>query len=215
MSNIAGKSYAMNVITPIRWYLVWVNQFIFWLGGTRFFKPKLIGLVTLSLIHYARWVVLKSTDFPHLDEHQPKEDLKYGYEFFFSNFNGSWSQYVDSFSSAIPGGLDLFWFQNLKYPKSVPFREFDEYITVNQIWTNHYYSAYPMASSNDIKSAKVVKDRLIEFTKNSASDSDQVFVQKYDRMLLALQHHLAQMGPSPIVSLANQAIAERQRILDQ
>ena len=29
MSNIAGKAFAMNVITPIRWYTAWINKLIF------------------------------------------------------------------------------------------------------------------------------------------------------------------------------------------
>lgn len=70
MSNIAGKVYAMNVITPIKWYVAWINKFIFWLGGTRLFQSRLSGLLTLSLIHYARWVVLKPSNFPRLDESQ-------------------------------------------------------------------------------------------------------------------------------------------------
>ena len=215
MSNIAGKSYAMNVMTPIKWYMAWINKFLFWIGGTRCFQPKLSGLVTLSLIHYARWVILKPGNFPRLDPSQPKEDLTYSYEFFFSNFNGSWAQYIDSFSSAIPGGLDLFWYRNVKYPNSVPFEPFHEYITYNQIWTSHYYNAYPMAASNDVKSAQTVKAKLIDFTANSNGVSPAEFQRKYNRLLLDLQHHLSQMGPSPIVSLASQAITEQQRVQSQ
>src|SRR5262249_49919190 len=104
MSNIAGKAYAMNAITPMRWYTAWLNRFFFWGSGR--FTSFLGGLLTLSLIHYARWVILKPNQFPRLSPDQPEEQLKYHYMFFFSNFNGSWDQYVDSFSSAISGGLD-------------------------------------------------------------------------------------------------------------
>ena len=90
MSNIAGKAYAMSVCSPIPWYSVWLKKLIFWAVGTRFFKPKLNGLLTLSLIHYARWVIVKPSQFPRLSEDQPREKLSYSYYFFFSNFNGSW-----------------------------------------------------------------------------------------------------------------------------
>lgn len=107
MSNIAGKAYAMNVISPLRPYMTWVNKLIFWVAIK---KPEnLNGLVTLSLIYYARWVIIGRDQFPHLDPKQPKEDLSYNYMMFFSNCNGSWDQYVDSFTFAIPGGLDLLW----------------------------------------------------------------------------------------------------------
>src|SRR5882672_3002067 len=110
MSNIAGKAYAMNLLTPIRAYLVWMNKFIFLLARIPFIqKLSFGGLLTLSLIHYARWVIMRDRDFPVLSKDQPRERLKYGYMLFLSNFNGSWTQYVDSFSSSIPTGLNLLW----------------------------------------------------------------------------------------------------------
>ena len=72
MSNISGKSYAMNVITPIRWWLVWVNKLIFWVGGLKYFSFLFQGLTTLSLIHYARWVILKANQFPRPTPAQKK-----------------------------------------------------------------------------------------------------------------------------------------------
>lgn len=212
MSNIAGKAYAMNVITPIKWYMRWLNKFIFWFvnsGALKLFGASLNGLLTLSLIHYARWAIVKPSEFPRLDDSQPVEDIKYSYMFFFSNFNGSWDQYVDSFHTAIPTGLNLFWYRNVKYPKSVPLQPFHAYITYNQIWTNHYYSAYPMASSNDIKSAKKVKQNLLDFIAGSNNDTPEDFQKKYNKLLLTLQNDISAMAATPIVSLSADAVEQR------
>jgi hypothetical protein len=232
MSNIAGKAYAMNVITPIRWYTAWVNKLIFlrgtpgtWLNklADRYEKtiwrlrgekgdPPENGLVTLSLIHYASWIVIARTKFPHLGQGQPREKLKYAYMLFFSNFNGSWDQYVDSFTFAIPEGLDLFWFWNVKYPKSVPVTPFKNYIRYNQIETDHYYNAYPMAASNDVKSAQNVKSELIEFAKRTATGtSPEEFSNQYRQLLGGLQYDLGLMGPNPVVSLAAEAVERRRQ----
>ena len=211
MSNIAGKAYAMNVCSPIPWYSVWYKKFIFWVVST-FLQSRLNGLLTLSLIHYARWVIVRPSEFPRLSEDQPAERLSYSYYFFFSNFNGSWLQYVDSFSSAIPDGLDMFWKCGVKYPGSVPMRPFHEHILFHQIWTEHYYNAYPMASSNDVKSAKRVKDGLLGFIDASASDTPDQFQERYNRLLIDLQHDLSWMEPSPVVSLsADQILRRRER----
>ena len=207
MSNIAGKAYAMNVITPVRWYLAWVNKLIFWLALK--FPSTLAGLITLSLIHYARWVIVGRNEFPHLHPSQPKEELNNSYMLFFSNFNGSWDQYVDSFSSAIPDGLDKFWWFTIKYPKSVPMLPFHKYITSNQIWSDHYYNAYPMAASNDVKAAKNVKDALLPFIADTKNSTPDEFQQKYNKLLIGLQHDLSAMGPNPIVSLSAWAVEER------
>jgi hypothetical protein len=209
MSNIAGKAYAMNVVTPMRWYTAWLNRFFFWITSS--YKHFLAGLLTLSLIHYARWVIIKPSQFPRLSDSQPHEDLKYTYMLFCSNFNGSWDQYVDSFSSAISGGLDKFWIKNIKYPDSVPMLPFHRYITSNQIWTDHYYNAYPMASSRDVKSAQTVRTNLLSFIDTVEGVPADEFLRKYNALLLELQHDISQMGPNPVVSLAAAAVARRLR----
>jgi hypothetical protein len=207
MSNIAGKAYAMNVITPIRWYMAWVNRLIFWIVVK--FPSVLNGLITLSLIHYARWVVIGRKQFPHLSPEQPREDLKYSYMLFFSNFNGSWDQYVDSFTFAIPKGLDLFWKGNIRYPRSVPLTPFHQYIRYNQIETIHYYSAYPLATSNDVKSAKKVKAALIEFDDRWSDAPPEQFRQQYNALLRTLQNDLGDMRPAPIISMAAAQVQKR------
>jgi len=209
MSNIAGKAYAMNVISPLRPYLTWVNKLIFWYAAKK--PSNLTGLITLSLIHYARWVIIDRDKFPYLDPQQPKEDLNYNYMLFFSNFNGSWDQYVDSFTFAIPGGLDLLWKWTVRYPKSVALTPFHNYIQYNQIETIHYYNAYPLAASNDVKSAKSVKSALIKFQQDTQNASDDDFMKSYNALLRGLQHDLGDMHPTPIVSMSAYQVQKRQK----
>lgn len=213
MSNIAGKVYAMNVITPLKPWQTVITRLIHWAAGTRLFRSKLRGLITLSLIHYAGWAVLPRHRLPHLHPEQPREHLSYSYYLFFSNFNGSWEQYVDSFSTAIPSGLDLMWYKNIGYPKSVPRNPFHEYILHNQIWTDHYYSAYPLAASNDVKAACRLKPTLVALAQQARTEEDPaVFESLYRHMLVEVQGDLGIMEETPIVSLANQAVNERRRL---
>ena len=208
MSNIAGKSYAMNVISPIRSHTAWLNKFIFWISLK--FPSTLKGLITLSIIHYAHWVIIGKNQFPHLHPDQPKENLKYAYMMFFSNFNGSWDQYVDSFTFSIPGGLDMFWKWNIRYPKSVPLTPFHRYIRYNQLETIHYYNATPLAASNDVKSAKAVSNALIAFETQLPDGSDADFMRRYNALLRGLQHDLGDMYPTPIVSMAAYHVERRE-----
>ena len=207
MFNIAGKAYAMNVITPVRSHLAWVNKLIFWAALK--FPSTLKGLITLSLIHYARWVIIGKNQFPHLSPEQPRENLSYSYMLFFSNFNGSWDQYVDSFTFAIPGGLDMFWKWNIRYPKSVALTPFHKYIQYNQIETQHYYNAYPLAASNDVKSAKAVKSALLAFDAQATEGTDAEFLRRYHALLRGLQHDLGDMHPTPILSMAAYQVERR------
>ena len=215
MSNIAGKAYAMNVITPIGRWRVYINKLIFWLANTPALSGKFDGLRTLSLIHYARWVIIMPNQFPRLSEDQPKENLNYAYMLFFSNFNGSWKQYVDSFHMAIPSGLDLLWHKNVLYPKSVPLNPFHKYILHTQIWTEHYYNAYPMASANDVKAAVALKPALLDFIDQNKTASADQFKKNYDAFIYSVQAHLSKMAPSPVVSIANEAMQESIRFMQK
>jgi hypothetical protein len=230
MSNIAGKSYAMNVITPLTGWVYYWNRVKFAavqfsvsrkLGTTGFWGnlvpmkladliyERLNGLLTLSLIHYARWTVIKK--FPHIHASQPKEQLKYHYMMFFSNFNGSWKQYVDSFHMAIPNGLDMLWYKNVKYPNSVPLQPFHSYITYNQIWTNHYYNAYPLAASNDIKGAEALTNQLKKFIAESdLNNNPELFQRRFEQLLGEQQRNLGLMAPTPIISLSAEAVMQRE-----
>jgi len=195
MSNISGKAYAMNVITPIPWWkAVW--QLVAFKFVTTF-PSNLKGLINLSLIHYARWTIIGRDSFPHLDKSQPKEDLHYSYMMFESNFNGSWDQYIDSFSFAIPEGLDLFWRFNVGYPKSIPLHGFYDYIRFNQVENDHFYNAYPCAASNDVKSASALFDNLKSFTQSSLDLPDEEFLEAYNSLLLENQQHLGSLDVGP------------------
>lgn len=205
MSNVAGKAYGMNVITPLRWWTAIWQKLIFWVV-VKTFPYFLKGLLTLSLIHYARWTIIGRTAFPRLAKSQPKETLTYSYMLFESNFNGSWDQYIDSFSFAIPSGLDMFWRWNIKYPKSIPLHDFYHYIRFNQIECDHYYNAYPLAAANDVKSAISLYQNLQTFRTHSASMTDEEFLQAYQQFLASNQHALGSMGESPLMSVSHERV---------
>ena len=199
MSNIAGKAYAMNVITPIPWWkAIWQKLAFSWVV---FFPSNLKGLINLSLIHYARWTIIGRDSFPHLAPSQPKEELNYSYMMFESNFNGSWDQYIDSFSFAIPTGLDLFWKFNIGYPKSIPLHGFYDYIRFNQVETDYFYNAYPCAASNDVKSATHLFHNLKDFSENCLDLGDDKFLEAYNSLLLENQQYLGGMDTGPAFSV--------------
>ena len=119
-------------------------------------------------------------------------------------------QYVSSFSSAIPDGLDKFWAFNVGYPASVPLTPFNEYILYNQVQTDHYYNAYPLAASNDVKAGKRVKDALRDFARERSDDeAPEDFARAYDRLVLSLQHDISLMETTPVVSIATHAVESR------
>jgi hypothetical protein len=201
MSNVAGKAYAMNVLTPQKKRISWVNRFLFMFARAR--PNTLGGLLGLSLIHFARWVIIRRGEWPDLG--QGPQNLKYDYMLFCSNFNGTWDQYIDAFSDGIPSGLDLFWYSANKYPKSIPITPFKTYITHNQIATDYYYNATPGAAQRDVKAALRVRAALLDLQKRHAAESPEQFAKSYAAAFARIQSDLGDAGYGPVASLAAEA----------
>jgi len=209
MSNIAGKAYAMNVITPMNPWITWINRLLFM--GARGLPSNLAGLLGLSLIHFARWVIIKRDQWPHPDGPDGQKNLQNDYMLFCSNFNGTWDQYIDAFSDGIPNGLDLFWISSTKYPKSIPITPFKNYITFNQIFTDYYYNATPGSAQRDVKCSLKVYAALKELAKDHEALAPTAFAQSYRAAMLQIQSCLGDPGYGPIASLDTERADENRR----
>lgn len=203
MTNVAGKAYGMNVVTPMRPWVTWLNRFIFMVS--RAFPETLSGLLGLSLIHFARWVIIRRDQWPQRG--QPSQTLKNDYMLFCSNFNGTWDQYIDAFADGIPGGLDLFWYSSTKYPNSIPVTPFKDYIRANQIDTSYYYNATPGSAQRDIKQALKLAAALRGSTDTG---DDAALAEAYKHLLSTVQDCLGAPGYAPIAS-RDTAIADHHR----
>ena len=196
MTNINGKAYAMNAITPMKaWKTPILKLFFFILGAV---KPLQKDLKSLSFIHFARWVCIKRTAFPRLSDQQPAENLKYDYLLFFSNFNGTWNQYIDAFSAVLYKGLDLIWKWSEGYPGSRPVTGFKRYIALVQFDTDYYYNVYPYSATNDVKAALRVQDALGEFERTSRSLSAAEFEKAWLDFQVIVAPDLGSTGIAPV-----------------
>lgn len=196
MSNINGKVYAINVITPMRpWKTIILRAIFFVLGHAR---PLQKDLVDLSFIEFARWVILPRRHLPFLDRGQVREDLQYDYLLFFSNFNGTWNQYIDAFAAVLSDRLNFIWRWSEKFPGSVPVTPFKAYIAKVQFDTDYYYTSYPYATANDLKSAHLVQASFDSLAQKSRSCTPEQFAAAYLDFVLQVQTHLGETGEAPV-----------------
>jgi hypothetical protein len=196
MTNINGKAYAMNAVTPMKAWKTPILRILFFLLDS--IKSKQQDLINLSFIHFARWVIVKRNQFPRLTPGQPKEQLQYDYLLFFSNFNGTWNQYIDAFSAVLSTGLDLIWRWSEKFPGAVPVTAFKRYISLVQFDTDYYYTAYPYATTNDVKAAVRVNDALRSFANSTQEVTPEEFQRAYLKLVVKVQADLGELGPAPI-----------------
>jgi hypothetical protein len=196
MSNVSGKAYAMNVVTPMRPSRTALMRLIFMF--TRSVPSKLAGLIGLRFIHFARWVLIRRSDWP--DFGQNRDPLSNDYMLFCSNFNGTWDQYIDAFSDALPGGLDLLWYTSIKYPHSIPITPFKNYIRANQVDTDYYYNATPGAAFRDVLSGLRVRRVLQQLAAQYPGMTPVEFADAWRRALVSIQNDLGAPGDAPVAS---------------
>lgn len=190
--NRHGRARAMTTFSPVRpWYrphwppggALWLNL-VFWF--TRTFRCDPGTIEELSFIHFARWIVIRRLP----DHGQPSERLRHPLLMFESNYNGTFDQYIDAFSNILTNGMTTIWGSSYGFPGPQPVAPFKSYISANEFVADHYYSAYPDASTTMIKSALALKKPLQALTERAAKVKPAKFREKYRQFLIAMQDHL-------------------------
>jgi hypothetical protein len=183
MASIEGKATAITVITPLKRRGPFVLWLVFWVG--RNVTATLRKLQMLSFIHYARWAIVKR--FP---DGGSGERLGHSYLLFESNFNGSWEQYIDAFSEIVPARMKAIWASSYGFPGPLPVEPFKQYIRENEIAANHYFSAYPGASTTEIISAARVQTAVEELSSRCEAMDDEAFAAAHRALITRLQGDL-------------------------
>src|SRR3954451_24285037 len=183
MANVEGKATAITVLTPVRPLGRHALAAVFWIG--RNVTATLAKLQRLSFIHYARWAVIER--FPDGAE---GERLHHTYLLFESNFNGTWDQYIDAFSEVVPLRMKAIWGTSYGFPGPIPVEPFKAYIRRNEFIANHYWSAYPGATTTEIISARRLAAALDGFRTRSARLDPEGFARAYHAMLADVQRDL-------------------------
>ena len=118
MSNVAGKAYAMNVVTPMRPALTWINRLR--LHGVACASRHIVGIARASsLIHFARWVMIRRDQWPERGQRQ--QNLQPTTTCCSAATSTAPGTNISTPSpTALPGGLDLFWYSSTKYPQLDP-----------------------------------------------------------------------------------------------
>ena len=183
--NLEGRAQAFTVLTPVRrgWAL-WLRCNFFVGRHVPYLSRKLLRL---SFIHYARWsiVTLSSRSRPHL----PGRNRTY--LLVTTNFNGTWDQYVEVFSEVVPWRIRGIWSSSPGFPGPSPPERLKEFVRDNELAADHYYGAYPQATTTVVLSALELRDRFELFAQGVQDDVDaDEFRQSWLAFLTQVQGHL-------------------------
>jgi hypothetical protein len=116
---------------PVLRSFLWVlNRLFFRSGWLRdWYKGKLFGLPT---VHFCQWVLLDTRNY-----------------IFLSNYDHSWTTYLDDFGTTIASGIDKIWGQGENYPGTSSLEPFKQYArsTMRPLLGRRphlgWYQAYP------------------------------------------------------------------------
>jgi hypothetical protein len=164
-------------------------------------SPLTGALRDLSFIHFARWSIIR--DLP-ANGSLAHRRLSYPHLFFESNFNGGWDEYIDAFSDWLARGMWSFWGSSYGFPGAQPTGPFKQYIKQNEYEATHFYSAYPEASTTEIRRALVLA-RHKPGTKQASAFMAMLPIDPKHRA--ELQIYLQSMNPSPFAALPQTHLA--------
>jgi hypothetical protein len=186
--NRHGRARAMTVFSPVRPWYRWPPGGVLWLALV-FTVGRVRPATTireLSFIHFARWLLVRRLP----DYGQPREDLRHPLLMFESNYNGTFDQYIDAFANILTRGMRAIWGTSYGFPGPQPVAPFKTYIKANEFVADHYYSAYPTATTTMIKSALALRRPLRAFTVRAPTVGPEQFGDEYRRFLTAVQDEL-------------------------
>ncbi|MBJ7329244.1 MAG: hypothetical protein JHC95_05060 [Solirubrobacteraceae bacterium] len=177
--NVDGQAIAITVFSTVKW---WGRA---WLPAV-FIAPKVLPktldtLKTLSFIHFARWTLIR--ELPHNGAPQPSGKLRYPHLYFESNFNGGWEEYIDAFSHILTRGMWTFWGSSYGFPKALPTGPFKAYIKANEIEACHFYSAYPEATTTQIRRAIELEPMVADLRARAEGMSPEEFSEAFGKLV--------------------------------
>ena len=86
--------------------------------------------------------------------------------------------------------MAAFWGSSYGFPGPIPVEPFKAYIRKNEFVANHYWSAYPAATTTEIVSARRVAAALDDFQRRSAGLGPDAFAAAYRALLTDVQRDL-------------------------
>ena len=188
--NRCGRARVMTVFSPIQpWNRrpggTWLVRAIFFFAR-RALRDGASDITRLSFIHFARWGIVRRIP----DLGQPRERLRQPLFMFESNYNGTFDEYIDAFANILTAGMGKFWGTSYGFPNPLPVTRFIEYIHANELVADHYYSAYPTATTTMIVLARDLERHIVDLRTDAEALSPEQFAARYEALLTSQQRNL-------------------------
>ena len=138
----------------------------------------------LAFIHFLRWTILEEVP----DGEGGTRELRPACLLFEGDFEGNIFQYVDTFIQAVPVREWAVWNRGFNFPGIRPVARFAAWARAQNVVPEHYFFAYPDATTKMVGAGLRVKEALATFEAaldGAASDED--WYEHFERLLVTVQ----------------------------
>jgi hypothetical protein len=173
----------LTVLSPVPlWWSLWVR--FTWLVAAVSRGLVQRPLRNLSFIHFAHWSLVGR--WPRDPAVSPERKAPRTLVFL-TTFDGSDIQYIDSFVRVVPAQIAAVYAGARDFPGPFRFRPVARYIAKHTHEVDHFYAAYPDATTTAIGQALELQQRVAAFEKDVAGVSDARFAEEWRRFLTDMQ----------------------------
>jgi catalase len=184
-TSVAGRSTAIAVVTPVRrWWARWLRlDFVLVallrraLGQREPSRP----VKQLSFISFAHWAVVDRVS---------GRRLPHPYVVFQSNFNGAAAEYFEAFARGLKWRMRGLWGGAYGVPDPSRLLDFARYIEGHWVPAEHYYCAYPQASTKMVLSALELQEKFDDFAGRAHDLAPDAFESEFRQFVARVQGHL-------------------------
>ena len=135
----------------------------------------------LSFISFAHWAVVRSVG---------GRRLPHPYILFQSNFNGAAAEYVEAFARGLTWRMRGLWGGAYGVPDPSRTVAFTSYISDRWVGCQHYYCAYPPASTKMVLHALELRRHIDEFAARAPGLDPDRFEAEFDEFVARVQRYL-------------------------
>ncbi len=176
------RATPLTILTPVPWWwAIWVR--FTWLVSS--LTPLVSApLRKLSFIHFARWSLIgrwPSEPETRRDRAAPRSLL------FLTNFDGSDIQYIEAFVRVVPSRINGLYAGAKGFPGPHRFGPVARYIEDHSHPVDHFWMAYPQASTTMVAQALELRAAHDAFAARVEGADATTFAREWRRFLTEVQ----------------------------
>jgi hypothetical protein len=179
------RATPLTILSPVPWW--WARWVKFTWVVARLTSRVTAPLRALSFIHFARWALIER--WPS-DRQTPRDRAAPRSMLFLTSFDGSGIQYIEAFVRVVPARINGLYWGAQGFPGPKRFGPVNEYIEAHSHPVDHFWMAYPDASTTMVDQALELQAAYDDALPRLQGADPRRFREEWQRLLTDVQELL-------------------------